>query len=113
VQQICDRVGVIAEGRLVAESTVADVRGKATLLVRGEPLPAARAVAERVVGADRVAVEGGVLRLTTSADQAPELTRALVAAGVVVHEMRPGDRTLEDAFLALTSVEPDDGKGTS
>jgi ABC-2 type transport system ATP-binding protein len=33
VQQICDRVGVIAGGRLVAESTVAELRGTADLWV--------------------------------------------------------------------------------
>jgi ABC-type multidrug transport system ATPase subunit len=110
VQQLCDRVGVIAAGRLLAESTVADVRGEAGLLVRGEPLPAARAVAERVVGADRVSVVDGAVRVSAGAGQVPELTRALVQAGVAVHEVRPRERTLEDVFFALTSVESDNGK---
>jgi ABC-2 type transport system ATP-binding protein len=110
VQQLCDRVGVIAAGRLLAESTVADVRGEAGLPVRGEPLSAARAVAERVVGADRVSVVDGAVRLSAGAGQVPELTRALVQAGVAVHEVRPRERTLEDVFFALTSVESDNGK---
>jgi ABC-2 type transport system ATP-binding protein len=110
VEQICDRVGVSAAGRLLAEGTVADVRGEANLLVRGEPLPAARAVAERVVGADRVSIVDGALRLSAGADRAPELTRALVSAGIAVHEVRPGERTLEDAFFVLTGVESDNGK---
>jgi ABC-type multidrug transport system ATPase subunit len=110
VQQLCDRVGVIAAGRLLAESTVADVRGEAGLLVRGAPLSAARAVAERVVGADRVSVVDGAVRLSAGAGQVPELTRALVQAGVAVHEVSPRERTLEDVFFALTSVESDDGK---
>jgi ABC-2 type transport system ATP-binding protein len=110
VQQICDRVGVIDHGRLLAESTVADVRGEASLLVRGEPLPVVRAVAERVVGTDRVSIADGAVWLSAGAGQAPELTRALVQAGVAVHEVRPRERTLEDVFFALTSVESDDGK---
>jgi ABC-2 type transport system ATP-binding protein len=110
VQQICDRIGVIAMGRLLAETTVADVHGEATLLVRGEPLPAARAVAERLAGADRVSVVDGALLLSTGADQAPELIRALVSAGIAVHEVRPGGRTLEDAFFALTRVGLDSGE---
>jgi len=97
-------------GRLLAETTVADVRGEATLLVRGEPLPAARAVAERLAGADRVSVVDGALLLSTGADQAPELIRALVSAGIAVHEVRPGGRTLEDAFFALTRVGLDSGE---
>ena len=112
VQQICDRVGVIAAGRLLAESTVADVLGGANLLVRGEPMPAARAVAERVVGADHVSVVDGALLLSADAGRAPELTRALVSAGIAVHEVRPRERTLEDAFFALTGIELDDDEAT-
>lgn len=104
VQQICDRVGVIAQGRLLAESTVTDLRGDADLLVRGEPLPQARAVAERLVGTDRVSIADGVLRVSAGVDRIPELIRALVSAGVTVHEVRPSERTLEDAFLALTTA---------
>jgi ABC-2 type transport system ATP-binding protein len=112
VQQICDRVGVIAEGRLLAENTVADVLGGATLLLRAQPMPAARAVAERVVGADHVSIVDGALLLSADADRAPDLTRALVSAGIAVHEVRPRERTLEDAFFALTGVESDDGEAT-
>jgi ABC-2 type transport system ATP-binding protein len=110
VQQVCDRIGVIAAGRLLAERTVTDVRGEATLLVRGEPLTAARAVAERIAGADQVSVVDGALLLSTGAGRAPELTRALVLAGVAVHEVRRHERTLEDAFFALTGVGSDLGE---
>jgi ABC-2 type transport system ATP-binding protein len=109
VQQVCDRIGVIAAGRLRAERTVADMRGQATVLVRAEPLPAARAVAELVVGADQLSIVDGALRLPAGAEQAAELTRALISAGIVVHDVRPGERTLEDAFFALTGVESEDG----
>jgi ABC-2 type transport system ATP-binding protein len=37
VQQLCDRVGVIAGGRLRTESTVAELRGASSLLLRAEP----------------------------------------------------------------------------
>src|SRR5680860_965655 len=33
VEQVCDRVGVIARGKIVAEGTVSDLRGDAALLV--------------------------------------------------------------------------------
>ena len=37
VQEICDRVGVINGGKLLRESTVAELRGEATLRVRATP----------------------------------------------------------------------------
>ena len=46
IEQICDRVGVISQGRLVAERTVAGTaRPAASVLVRGDPLKVAAEVA--------------------------------------------------------------------
>ena len=108
VEQVCDRVGVISEGRLLVESSVTDLRGHATLLVRAEPLASAAAVSERLAGPGRVSTVDGALRLEIGLDRAPELVRALVLAEVDVHEVHPQERTLEDAFFTLTSVDVQD-----
>jgi ABC-2 type transport system ATP-binding protein len=105
VEQICDRVGVISGGRLLVESSVTDLRGHATLSVRAEPLSTAAAVAERLVGPSAMSTVDGALHLEIDLDRAPELVRALVLAQVDVHEVHPEERTLEDAFFALTSVD--------
>jgi ABC-2 type transport system ATP-binding protein len=102
VQEICDRIGVIAQGRLRSESTVAELRGEKTLLIRAEPGPAARTVVERLVGPGRVTDADGGLAVATPAHRAPELARALVLADVAVHELRPRERSLEDVFFSLT-----------
>jgi ABC-2 type transport system ATP-binding protein len=112
VQQICDRVGVIAQGRLLAESTVAALRGGASLRLRADPLDTAAAVAARVVGPGAVEVvdlDHGTraLRLAAEAAVVPELTRALVAAAVDVHEISPVERSLEEVFFEMTApAEP-------
>ena len=104
VQEICDRVGVIAGGRLLRESTVAELRGAATLHVRATPEDAALAVAMRLAGDDGVRrTHGGVLELELPASAAPELTRALVSAGLDVHEVSASERSLEDVFFQMTS----------
>ncbi len=105
VEQICDRVGVISAGRLLTESTVADMRGQASLLVRAEPMSTAREVAVGLVGAERVSAVDGTLRLTIGTERAADLTRSLVLAGVAVSEVRPLARTLEDAFFEMTNHE--------
>ena len=102
VQEICDRVGVINEGRLLRESTVAELRGSTTLRVRGLPVDRALAVAMRIAGDDGVRVEGDRLMIDLPADRAPEVTRALVADGVDVHEVTAGERTLEEVFFEMT-----------
>ena len=103
VQQICDRVGVIDHGRLLTESTVAEFRGASSLLVRAEPVTLAEQVIRSTLGAveARRTGDGGLLVVTAS-DRNPELVRALVRAGVEVHEIRSVDRSLEEAFFEMT-----------
>jgi len=102
VQEICDRVGVINNGLLLNESTVKELRGAASLAVRGEPVDRALAVAMSVAGDDRVRVDGDRLQLDLAAERAPELVRRLVAAEVSVLEVRSVERTLEEVFFEMT-----------
>jgi ABC-2 type transport system ATP-binding protein len=105
VQQVCDRVGVIARGELIAESTVAELRGEAGLLVAAEPLELARAAAEELLGAEHVTVVDGTLRLRVDPAHAGKVSTALVQAGSTLTELRPLERTLEEAFLEMTGAE--------
>jgi ABC-type multidrug transport system ATPase subunit len=105
VQQVCDRVGVIARGELIAESTVAELRGEAGLLVAAEPLELARAAAEELLGAENVVVVDGTLRLRVDPAHAGKVSTALVQAGSTLTELRPLERTLEEAFLEMTGAE--------
>ncbi|HWJ67002.1 MAG TPA: ABC transporter ATP-binding protein [Nocardioides sp.] len=105
VQEICHRVGVIADGRLLRESTVADLRGGVSLRVRATPEAAAIAVATRLAGDAGVRrTADGALLLALPADQAPRVTRELVGAGVDVHEVVTAERSLEEVFFDLTST---------
>jgi ABC-type multidrug transport system ATPase subunit len=105
VEQICDRVGVIQKGRLVAEGTVSELRGRAGLLVRAEPVEEAARVAARLPGVEGVEETYGMLRLTTDPEQAAEINARLVEAGLRVSELRPVERSLEEVFLELTGEE--------
>jgi ABC-type multidrug transport system ATPase subunit len=103
VEQTCDRVGVIRSGRLLAEGTVAELRGAAGLLVRAAPADGARRLLEQMLGAEAVRdAEDGTFRLSVEPGRAAEINRALVQGGAEVSELRPAERSLEEAFLALT-----------
>jgi ABC-2 type transport system ATP-binding protein len=104
VQEICNRVGVINHGVLLQESTVADLRGGVSLSVRALPVDRALAVAMRIAGDDGVRLDGDRLLLALSPDRAPDLTRALVAEGIDVHEVSVVERTLEEAFFEMTGT---------
>jgi ABC-type multidrug transport system ATPase subunit len=103
VQQICDRVGVIFQGRLLREGTVEELRGGGSIVVRAEPLADAANIAERLLGdAAAVEVRDNTLHLNAPAQRAAQINRRLVEAGVEVHELRWSEPTLEAVFLELT-----------
>ncbi len=105
VEQICDRVGVIQKGRLVAEGTVAELRGQSGLYVRAEPVEEAARIAERLAGVEDVQQKDGMLRLTIDPEKAAEINGKLVEAGLRVSELRPAEQTLEEVFLQLTGEQ--------
>jgi ABC-type multidrug transport system ATPase subunit len=102
VEQICDRVGVISHGRLLREGAVGDLRGRPTLVIAADPPEAARAVAERILGAEAVVQEDNHLRLNAEPGSSAGINRQLVLAGVSVHTIEWKERSLEAAFFELT-----------
>jgi ABC-2 type transport system ATP-binding protein len=103
VQQICDRIGIISEGRMVAEHDVEELRGQQELVIRATPMSGARTVLHGVVGADAVHLYDDTLRVKVESDRAAEVNRALVEAGIAVSELRITERALEDVFFELTA----------
>jgi ABC-2 type transport system ATP-binding protein len=101
VEHVCDRVGVISHGTLIAEGTVDELRGRSSVLVRAAPTDVARGTVERLLGRERVDVVDGALRLSADPGDAPRITRELVLAGVAVSEVRPVEQSLEDVFFGL------------
>ena len=107
VQQVCDRIAIIAGGRIVTESTVAELRGQADLVVVADPLPEAHRVLAGLLGEDSVEQHDGTLRCQVAADRVAEVNRMLVAAGVDVTELRREEKSLEEVFLSMTAQGPD------
>jgi ABC-type multidrug transport system ATPase subunit len=105
VEQICDRVGVIQNGRLVAEGTVSELRGGQGLVFRAEPVEQAAMIARRCSCVEEVEVRDGMLHLVVAPEKAAEINRKLVGAGLRVSELRPAGRSLEEVFLELTGEE--------
>ena len=118
VEATCDRVAVLARGRLVAEGPPGSLRPSgARTRLRVDDLATARRVLtamEGVEGVEGVEDEGGVersggdhagvelqVRLRPPATAAAVNT-ALVRAGVAVSALHPLRERLEDVFLDLT-----------
>jgi ABC-type multidrug transport system ATPase subunit len=102
VEQVCDRVGVIRGGSLVGEGTLDELRGRAGLRVRAEPVALAARVLAALAPVEEVAALDGSLLVTADPTTAAGINRALVEAGVAVSELRPERASLEQVFLELT-----------
>jgi ABC-2 type transport system ATP-binding protein len=107
VEQVCDRVAIVARGRTVASGSVADV------LAAARPAAMWVKVTDLAGGAHAlgsagmpVQTDGDRLRVDVAPNRAEAITRALVTAGHFPSELRPVETSLEDAFFALTD-EPD------
>ncbi len=103
VEQICTHVGVMHQGRLVAQATLADLRAGT--------IPRARVETERAQHAARVLRELGLTEVEVDAEGAsgvlgplaPEkVVAALVHDGVPVRAFGVQSPDLEDVFVSLT-----------
>jgi ABC-type multidrug transport system ATPase subunit len=104
VEEICDRVGVIAGGKLLVESTVSALRGGRRLRIVATPVDQALAIAMRLAGEDAVQLERDAVLLDVPAERTPEVVRSLVSEGLDVHEVTVSERTLEEVFFEMTDT---------
>ena len=106
VEQVCDRVSILARGRCVASGAVRDVlasRANGDVRLRVANQAAARDV---LAGAGyQVTEENDVLRVLAVPAPA-ELTKLLADHGHYLEELTPVSADLESAFLALTEGTP-------
>jgi len=100
VQQICDRVGIINAGRMVAEHNVDDLRGEQELVVRATPRDDAQRLLTRFGSVHQY---DDTLRVQVDPAKAAEVNRTLVEAGIEVSELHTTERALEDIFFELTT----------
>lgn len=73
------------------------------LLVRADPIDRASRLVEEMCGAEQVQVSDGALMVATDTMRAGEINHKLVRGGVVVSELRPVERFLEETFPKLIS----------
>ncbi|WP_254765156.1 ABC transporter ATP-binding protein [Natrinema marinum] len=109
VEAVCDRVGVLNEGELVAVDTIAGLRdelgGGATMtLTLGGPAVDRRTVADDVPGVTDVTASGHTLECTISDPTAKAgVVIALADAGATIEDVRLEEVSLESLFTALTN----------
>ena len=108
LEQICDRIGVVKEGRIIKEGTLDELRRGERLKLRAEPVSGAIELLEKLEGVGKIdAGDGGILMIEADPSRAAEINRVLVEAGIQVSELCVVKLSLESVFLSLTEeAEP-------
>ena len=100
VEQVCDRVAVVDQGRVIAAGTMDQLLSGTTVRVRASGLTPENKSKLSTFG--HLDDEGDQLTFTNlNVERVPELVAAIVALGGLVYEVAPRHQTLEDRFLQL------------
>ena len=103
VAQLADEVVIIHHAKLIAHESLEALTARAaggTLVRSPEAEQLSTRLAEAGIEAKR---EGNELRVTVEPERVGEIA---AAAGIVLHELRVEEASLEEVFLELTTEEP-------
>src|SRR6185436_16520633 len=102
VEQLCNRVGIIHEGRLLYEGgPEALVTPTYIYRVRVDDLSGAFELFTKEPGVTVSRNGAAYLQVDADADRIPALNELLVAHNIKVYELSPAQESLEEAFLRL------------
>ena len=117
VSQVCERVIIVSQGRVVAEDTPTNLTGQLqkglrTILYVDGPPEDVQAKLSSLQGVTRVVPShpGGEILVESAADEGlrPLIAKTIVESGWGLKEMRTSDLSLEDVFVQLVTEEGKD-----
>jgi ABC-type multidrug transport system ATPase subunit len=105
IEQLCNRVGIIHEGRLLYEGGPEALVAPTTLYkVRVDDLSGAFELLSRERGVTVSRNGASFLRIDADEESISAVNALLVSNGIKVYEMSPAQESLEEAFLRLTTT---------
>jgi ABC-2 type transport system ATP-binding protein len=117
VGQVCERVIIVNQGRVVAEDTPSNLTGRLqkglrTVLHVDGPPEEVQAKLAFLQGVTKISLSprGGEILVESAADESlrPLIAKTIVESGWGLREMRTSDLSLEDVFVQLVTEEGKD-----
>jgi len=106
IEQLCNRVGIIHEGRLLYEGRPEALVASTTLYkIRVDNLGGAIDLLSRETGVTVSRNGTSFLRVEADAEHIASVNTLLVGNGIKVYELSPAQESLEEAFLRLTKTD--------
>jgi ABC-2 type transport system ATP-binding protein len=106
VERVCDRVAIVDRGRVIAQLRMADMLDERGVAIRVTGLDGT--VRETAARYGSARLDGEWLAVDGIDDASiPRLVAELVARGGEIHAVVPSRHTLEERFMSLLGVAPD------
>jgi ABC-2 type transport system ATP-binding protein len=104
VEQVCQRVAILKEGRLLAQGPVAKLlrRGRGVQIRTEGDAAAVREVLQPLDWVGAVRQHHDTLLIEAPTERAAEMNALLVRHNIPVAELRPREESLEEFFLTIT-----------
>jgi ABC-type multidrug transport system ATPase subunit len=109
VERTCDQVAIVDHGKVIRSGPIGELISGAGAVVEvqcSDPPAAARALAQSAIASSVDVTDLGLtvtLAPGTAREQAAEIYRRLVEAGISVYGLHQTHARLEDWFLSVTS----------
>jgi ABC-2 type transport system ATP-binding protein len=108
VEELCDRVAIIRNGKIVYEGSIDELRARRSAnryRLRTTDVERARMIALDAPGVSDVVVDRAELLFGADEEAVEELARAVVNAGLGLRALVPETATLEALFFEMTEGE--------
>ena len=105
VEQVCDRVAIVSEGRVIQEGAVQELLAdQIALRIEVDPIETAQSILQQHWQVTSEA-EVGLLQVQANREDSPHIIRLLTAASINIYQIITHRRTLEEYFLSVTENE--------
>jgi ABC-2 type transport system ATP-binding protein len=106
VEKVCDRIGLLEQGKLILEDTIAAIQKRfyqnKMILKTEEPITELRQLATEQRWVDQVEWTDQYVICDRQDDVADRILKTVLDAGFHVMEYRPQNASLEDVFIEVT-----------
>ena len=108
VEQVCDSVGILSKGKLIAQGDVASLlQRQEQVRLRTSDDARATEILAGLPWVEDIGLEGDALVVTAAHERSSDLTAALSRSEVYVTEIAPVQASLEQYFLEITGEDGD------
>jgi ABC-2 type transport system ATP-binding protein len=106
IEQMCDRIAILNHGKVVVQGSVAALLGAGQRIeIRIDDAQEAVKTLKAIDWVSDVTLQDGRLVVIAPVERSAEINRALAEKGLFATEIRPGEESLEQYFLGVTSEE--------